>query len=106
LKGKAFGKMLDKNKGKILAEVVFEEECCDGHSRETLMNLNKQYVRDHIFTPENILKQIDLQGGCSTIPKLNFKDWWRYWPAQMPKTKNDIDQFCHQNLKSSKQHKC
>jgi hypothetical protein len=54
LKGKAFGRILDNNKGHILAEVVFEEECCDGRSRETLMKLNKQYFRDHIFTPQNI----------------------------------------------------
>jgi hypothetical protein len=58
-----FERRLEKNKGKILAEVVFEEECCDGHSRETLMKLNNNYFRNHIFTPPNMLKEIDLQGG-------------------------------------------
>jgi hypothetical protein len=45
MKGKSFGRMLDKNKGKILAEVVFREECRDGHSREIRMKLNKHYFK-------------------------------------------------------------
>jgi hypothetical protein len=46
-----------------MAEIVFEEEFCGGHTKKTLVQLSNNYFRESIFTPHNILKEMDLQGG-------------------------------------------
>jgi len=58
----------DKNKASLIAKAVFNPEFCHGVASEEIMKEAKQWLRQKVFTPVEILRQMDLRGGT-----LNYK---------------------------------
>ena len=53
----------DKNKASLIAKAVFNPEFCHGVALEEIMKEAKQWLRQKVFTPVEILGQMDLHGG-------------------------------------------
>ena len=55
--------MTDESKGEAIAKVLFDETFVNGIALPIIISQSKKWLRANIFTPSEILKQMDLHGG-------------------------------------------
>mmetsp|Transcript_17010 Transcript_17010/g.24234 ORF Transcript_17010/g.24234 Transcript_17010/m.24234 type:complete len:220 (-) Transcript_17010:1540-2199(-) len=55
--------MTDESKGDAIAKALFDERFANGIALTSIISQSKKWLRANIFTPAEILKQMDLHGG-------------------------------------------
>ena len=54
----------DSSAAVVIAKAIFQDDCLKGLLRNEVINLSRKFISSNIYSPQNILKLMDLNGGA------------------------------------------